>query len=346
VLPQEHPGIRIAHIDVDGGDAVTDMVVAELAAGAPQTAVAVRGSKRFTETFEPVTIRTVKPPLNLPANPVVFITGGLGHIGISLAEALFTQARAKLALLARSPMPPPADWESSSQDPQTAPHQKMLLQRLAKMRAQRDEVMVVPADMNNAAQVKNAVDAAIERFGKIDLVVHGAARIDAAAFGPAAETDWNVVEAQFSPKLRGLLYLLDSFRGRNPRRWILHGSISTVLGGLGLAAYSGANAMLDAMAIQHGPEWLSIDWDAWDNAAEAQSASMPTAINQNEGRKFCCGYGKLGIAAGHCRHQWPSGSRRGCNMRTPLRRTKRLDRHPRPNLSLCLSSRVPRWSAR
>src|SRR6185312_16656336 len=81
VLPQEHPGLRVAHIDADGA-AVADIVLAELAAGAPQAALAIRNGKRFVEAFEPVTIRTAKPPADLPASPVVLITGGLGHMGI------------------------------------------------------------------------------------------------------------------------------------------------------------------------------------------------------------------------------------------------------------------------
>jgi ubiquinone/menaquinone biosynthesis C-methylase UbiE/acyl carrier protein len=78
---------------------------------------------------------------------------------------------------------------------------------------------------------------------------------------------------------------MDAFHGREPKRWILHSSISSVLGGLGLGAYAGANAMLDALAQAQGPSWLSIGWDAWDNAAEAQSASLPSAIKPNEGQE-------------------------------------------------------------
>jgi acyl transferase domain-containing protein/SAM-dependent methyltransferase len=285
VLPQEHPGIRVSHIDVDEDATVPGMVIAELAAGAPQAAVALRNGKRFVETFEPVPTRTVKPASDLPASPVVLITGGLGYMGLSLAEALFTRAHAKLALLGRSALPPPAEWAAKIEDPETSAQQKALLQRLVKMRAERDEVAVFPADMNCPDEVRSALDAAIARFGPIDLVVHGAARIDAGAFGSAAETDWKVVDAQFYPKLYGLLYLMDAFRDREPRRWLLHSSISTVLGGLALAAYAGANAMLDALALERGPHWLAIDWDAWDNAAEAQSASMPSAIKPNEGKE-------------------------------------------------------------
>ena len=285
VLPQEYPGIRVSHIDVDRSESVPGMVIAELAAGAPQAAVAIRQGKRYVEAFEPVPTRTVKPAANLPASPVVMITGGLGYMGLSLAEALFTKARAKLALLGRAVLPPPAEWAAKIEDPDTNPQQKAVLQRLMRMRAERDEVVVFPADMNRPEEVRSAVDAAIAHFGSIDLVVHGAARIDFAAFGSAAETDWKVVDAQFYPKLYGLVYLLDAFRGRDPRRWILHSSISTVLGGLALGAYVGANAMLDALALERGPHWLAIDWDAWDNAAEAQSASMPSAIKPDEGKE-------------------------------------------------------------
>lgn len=285
VLPQEHPGVRVSHIDVDASASAASMVVNELAAGAPQAAVAIRDGKRFVEAFDPVNLRSVKPAADLPASPVILITGGLGHMGINLAEALFKRSRAKLILLGRAALPEPTEWATRSEDPQASPQQKTLLQRLAKMRSERDEVMVINADMNDPEQVKSAVDAGFAQFGQIDMVVHGAARIDAAAFGSAAETDWKIVEAQFSPKLRGLLYLMDSFHGREPKRWILHSSISSVLGGLGLGAYAGANAMLDALAQAQGPSWLSIGWDAWDNAAEAQSASLPSAIKPSEGQE-------------------------------------------------------------
>jgi len=269
VLPQEHPGLRVAHIDVDEDPWVADLIIAEFAAGAPEPAVALRGGRRYVETFEPVPIPAIRPAANLPEKPVVMITGGLGHLGLSLAEGVFQRLNARLILLARSVQP--ADEEIAA--------------RLEKMRAVRDEVSVIAADLNRKDQVAAAVEQAIAQFGPIDLVVHGAARIDAGAFGAAAETGPEIAEAQFSPKLRGLYHLLDAMRGREPKRWVLQSSISTTLGGLGLAAYAAANAVLDALALKGGENWLSVDWDAWDNAAEAQSAAIPAAIHPPEGRE-------------------------------------------------------------
>jgi phthiocerol/phenolphthiocerol synthesis type-I polyketide synthase E len=283
VLPQEHPGLRVAHIDIDNDASVLSMIVAELAATLPEPAVAMRGGRRFVETFVPLPTGPPKDPLDLPERPVVLITGGLGHMGLHLAEAMFHKIGARLVLVGRATLPHPAEWAAASQDGSVSEAQREILKRLAAMRTQRDEVLVLKADLNRADEVSSAVDAAFAHFGQVDLAVHGAARIDAAAFASAAETGPEVMEAQFSPKIRGLFHLMSAFSGRPPKRWVLHSSVSAVLGGLGLAAYAGVNALLDALAMQQGERWLSIGWDAWDNAAEAQSVSMPLAINPQEG---------------------------------------------------------------
>ncbi len=335
VLPQEHPGIRAVHVDVDGDSAVTKLLLDELAAGATEPNVAFRGGRRFAETYEPVILKTADALLEMPERPVVMVTGGLGHMGLNLSEGLFRQFDARLVLVGRTTLPEPEHWASVSEDPATSEETRRMLRRLADMRAERDEVMVLKADMNDAQAVNQAVHAAIARFGQIDLVVHGAGRIDAAAFASAAETGPEVVDAQFSPKLRGLLYLIDALRGREPRRWVLHSSISTVLGGLGLAAYSATNAVLDAIALGGGENWLSIDWDLWDNAAEAQAVGMPNAIYPDEGldafvRLLCSDVrqrvivvvddlaGRLKAWVRHADASTPKGG---------------VERHPRPHLS-------------
>lgn len=283
VLPQEHPGLRVAHVDVGDDGELAAMLAAELSRGLPDPALAMRKGKRFVEAFVPRVTDAPGQPLHLPEAPVVLITGGLGHMGLHLAEVLFARIGARLVLLGRTPLPIPAEWAAASEDPSVSEGQQKILKRLAAMRDKRDDVIVLQADLNKAPEVRQAIDLAVQRFGRIDMVVHGAARIDAAAFASAAETGAAVMEAQFSPKIRGLYNMMEAVRGREPVRWVLHSSISSILGGLGLAAYAGVNALLDALALQQGERWLSIDWDAWDNAAEAQNASMPLAITPPEG---------------------------------------------------------------
>ena len=283
VLPQEHPGIRVCAIDVDDASESAALLVDELFAGVTEPNVALRGGTRFVEVYEPVSLPMRDQPRHLPDQPVVLVTGGLGHMGLILSEGLFHALDAKLVLVGRTTLPDPDEWAAAARDPATSDAQRDLLTRLAALHAERSDVVVIRADMNDAAAVSRAIDQAIARFGRIDLVVHGAARIDAGAFASAADTGPSVVDAQLSPKVRGMLNLLDAFRGREPGRWVLHSSISTVLGGLGLAAYSAANAFIDAVALAGGDRFLSIDWDLWENAAEAHIAGMPSPIQPAEG---------------------------------------------------------------
>jgi len=336
VLPQEHPGIRVAHVDIDDHPDVARHIVDELAAGLTEPAVALRGDKRYIEAYTPTPITDVDEPRAWPDDPVVMVTGGLGHMGINLAEGLFDHLDARLVLLGRSEMPPPDEWRSAADDRKHPERTRELLTRLADLHAQRPDVLVVNADLNDRAAVQSAVDEAVHHFGRIDVVVHGAARIDPAAFGSAAETGMDIVEAQFSPKLRGLYHLIDAFAGREPGQWILHSSISTVLGGLGLAAYSAANAVLDALALKQGAGWLSIDWDLWDNAAEAHIAGMPAAIRPQEGLDAFlrligadCGRRVL-VAVDNLEERLESWVRHDA-ADAPA---DSVTRHPRPNLSV------------
>jgi acyl transferase domain-containing protein/SAM-dependent methyltransferase len=336
VLPQEHPGLRLAHVDVDSDSSVPGLLVAEFKADASEPAVAFRKGRRFVADYEPAPIDPINPPQELPEHPVVFITGGLGHMGLSLAEGLHTQIGARLVLVGRGVLPDPTEWAATSNDQTVSPELRRVLARLAAMREEGDDVLVLTADFNDAAQVKAAVDAAMAHFDQIDLVIHGAARIDPAAFASVAESGPAVVDAQFSPKLHGLFYLINALRGREPRRWVLHSSISTVLGGLGLAVYSGANAVLDAIALAGGDHWLSIDWDAWDNAGEAGAPGMPVPIYPAEGQEVFLRL--LGAEVGS-RALVVVGdltSRLNAWVRyadAEPEKTAKVERHPRPNLA-------------
>ena len=334
VIPQEYPGLRTAHMDLDACPGAAEMVVAELAAGVPDPTVGLRQGLRHIESYVPIAANSSRTFEDLRPQPVVLITGGLGHMGLHLAEAVFNRMQAKLVLVGRSNLGEPAQWAARSEDASTSPEQRILFRRLAAMRAKRDEVIVLKADLNSATEVRAAVDTAVSHFGQIDLLIHGAARIDAAAFAAVADTGPEQIEAQFSPKLRGLFHTMDAMRGREPCRWVLHSSISAVLGGLALGTYAAANAVLDTLATREGSHWLSIEWDAWDNAAEAQSASLPLAINPAEGGDVFLSILKL-----------PLRSRVlvAVNLEERLKdwvqhsdssnKSSGSERHPRPNLS-------------
>lgn len=288
VLPQELTNLSITHVDVDDGRTASVHIVDEFLSGATESEVAYRNGRRYLRTYQNDPVEEVRPPDGLPSNPVVLVTGGLGYMGLTLAEAMYDGLGAKLVLLGRSALPPAEEWAAASADGTRGGAERELLRRLGVMHAQRDDVLVLRADVSDGAEVRAAVDEAIARFGAVDVVVHGAANVGAAAFGAVGDTDVGVLRAQMTPKLDGVQLLMDAMRGREPRRWVLHGSISAELGGLGLAAYAGANAVLNGFAeqgIRSGQDWLCVEWDAWDNAGEAQAHALKAGpITPAEGR--------------------------------------------------------------
>ncbi|MFO7586811.1 MAG: amino acid adenylation domain-containing protein [Gemmatimonadota bacterium] len=69
-------------------------------------------------------------------------------------------------------------------------------------------------------------------------------------------------------KVRGLETLVAVLADHGPDLWVLQSSLASVLGGIGFAAYSAANHVLDAIAVERaripGRRWLSVNWDAWN----------------------------------------------------------------------------------
>ena len=128
----------------------------------------------------------------------------------------------------------------------------------------------------------------IERFGAIHGMIHGAGNTAPDAFPAVNQTEPTTVEQHFRPKAQGLLVLEELCRGKELDFCLLLSSLSAVLGGLGLLAYSAANIFLDAFASQQNQAesvpWISVNWDAWKfPAQEALRGSMDDFILPQEG---------------------------------------------------------------
>ncbi|MCJ8278435.1 MAG: KR domain-containing protein, partial [Rivularia sp. ALOHA_DT_140] len=74
------------------------------------------------------------------------------------------------------------------------------------------------------------------------------------------------IEHQFSSKVRGLLTLEKALQNKTPDFFLLQSSLSCIVGGIGFAAYAGANIFMDTLARernkQNSTPWISINWDA------------------------------------------------------------------------------------
>ncbi len=127
------------------------------------------------------------------------------------------------------------------------------------------EVLVCAADVADPVALRAAVRAALDRFGRLDGVVHAAG---VPGMGLLQFKNHDNAAVALGPKVTGTRVLLDCLADTPPDFVALFSSITSVTGGgPGQVDYCAANAYLDALA-QHaaatgGPRVVSIDWGEW-----------------------------------------------------------------------------------
>jgi NAD(P)-dependent dehydrogenase (short-subunit alcohol dehydrogenase family)/aryl carrier-like protein len=281
VMQQEHPNLRCRSIDLDASDArdlsgerLPRQLRADLDAEGGELLVAYRGRPRWVQDFEPLPPAAggAAPPA-LREEGLYLITGGLGGVGGVLAEHLAREARARLVLVGRTALPDREAWDAwlSAHDEGDKTSVKIgLVRRLEALGAR---VIPATADVADEPGMGRVVAQAEAQFGPLRGVIHAAGAAGEEAIRAIPQLDRQECERQFRPKVRGLHVLSRVLRGREPDFCMLVSSISSVLGGIGHAAYAAANLYLDAFARRESRDsehWLSVDWDVWQLTREKE----------------------------------------------------------------------------
>ncbi|MEV2240431.1 SDR family oxidoreductase [Micromonospora sp. NPDC049891] len=264
VVPQEVPGVTCRLLDLGGASAESLALVLRSAPDEP--VLARRGSHWWARTFDAVDLDPGPATGRLRDDGVYLITGGLGGIGLALAEHLARSVRAPaIGLLGRTPMPPEETWsqwltEHDADDPTSV--------RIRRLQALRDlgaRPMVLRADVTDLAQTTRAVDELRARFGALSGVVHAAGLPASGLLAGMSRAD---ADAVLAAKTRGTL-VLDAVCGRDPLDFVLLCSSRTaILGGPGQLDYCAANAFLDTFAATRDGA-TAVAWDTWRDTGMA-----------------------------------------------------------------------------
>ena len=86
-------------------------MLAEILDDSTDEVVAYRGATRWTPGFERIAAPRGGAPVRLRERGVYLITGGLGGIGLTLAEDLARSCRARVILVSRSSFSERAEWK-------------------------------------------------------------------------------------------------------------------------------------------------------------------------------------------------------------------------------------------
>ena len=313
VMPREIPGLSVATLDIEprarkrgGHPELTVPLLEELLAAPGNRFAALRAARRYEPVLQP---QRLEAPVDLPQGGVWVITGGFGGIGHSVAEALIARSGAKVALIARSPLPPRDEWAALKEAGHPALRRILQVERLESLGG---AVMTLAADVCNIDEMRAAFDAVRRAWGPIHGVIHAAGTIDDA---PLLAKTVGSVEGVFAPKVHGTRVLDALLPDGAVDRIVVFSSTSTLTAPAGQVDYVAANEYLNAWAAaRRGKTRVqAIDWGIWQGvgmAADAMAARLGQAPHLPEtpaGVPLLASAGFDGAMNRRFRAEWSTG---------------------------------------
>jgi NAD(P)-dependent dehydrogenase (short-subunit alcohol dehydrogenase family)/acyl carrier protein len=285
VIPQEYLNITCRSIDVvlpESGSSqerkLIDHLWADVTATSSDITVAYRGGHRWVQSFEPIHVNeSAKELSHLREKGSYLIAGGLEGIGLVLAEYLAQSVKARLILTTNSEIPARDRYETWLRTHGEQNDVSRQIRKVQELEILGAEVLAVTADVTRQSQMEAVFTQAEERFGPLNGVIYAAGNFGRASLESIEETDKSKCERQFQASIYGPLTLEKILLDKKLDWCLLVSSLSSVLGGLGLVAYSAANTFLDAFACQKNRSnalpWISVNWDSWKFGGERQEAT-------------------------------------------------------------------------
>ncbi len=301
VLPQDLDHLRCRTVDVEvegvlepGGETGRRLLarcLAELSTGweapAAESTIAWRGAHRWAPSWEEVSLPLPEPggagsPRGLRQGGVYVVTGGLGGVGLEVAQVLAESVRARLVLVGRSAFPGRESWDEWIESHGADDGITRTIARLRSLEAAGAEILVVQADVTSRPQLAALRARIAARFGAVDGIFHAAG---VAGGGLLEARSAEQAAAVLAPKVYGTLALAAEFAEAS--LLVLFSSLNALTGGIGQADYAAANAFLDGFAAARGAaaagtggsmRVVSINWDAWRQAGMAAQAAVPEEL--------------------------------------------------------------------
>ncbi|MCX6046447.1 MAG: SDR family NAD(P)-dependent oxidoreductase, partial [Chloroflexi bacterium] len=293
VICIEHPELHCRLVDLDANDLTADGLAeqatqlwAELTTIEPEERqedhVALRNGDRYVARLirhpHPATTEELgrgKPPVpGIQAEATYLVTGGLGGIGLEVADWLAKQGARQLVLMGRGQPTPAAQA------------------RLDRLNAQGVQTTVAQVDVSDFAQVASVITQ-IPAEHPLRGIFHAAGVLADGALRQLQVADFAHV---FAAKVTGSWHLHRLTQQRPLDFFVLFSSVTALFGNLGQANYAAASAFLDAFAHYRQAQGLpgvSINWGAW-----AEVGVVADLVRSHQRQLAAQGYGAILPAQG------------------------------------------------
>ena len=201
-------------------------------------------------------ISTERSPLQLRSDGAYLVTGGMGGLGLLLADWLVAHGARHLVLMGRK-------------EPSVIA--KRSISDMTKAGAL---VRVIQGDVSNRGDVKQIVDELESSRVPLLGVFHCAGALDD---GIILQQNWDRFHTVMAAKIQGAWNLHLLTQRFSLDYFVLFSSGAAFLGSAGQGNHAAANAFMDALAhFRHaqGLTTLSVNWGAWNQTGAAASSGL------------------------------------------------------------------------
>ncbi|MBX7455191.1 acyltransferase domain-containing protein [Mycolicibacterium sp. 3033] len=262
VIGAEQPQLWGGLIDVPYTETDVEALVPLLTS--PVKSVAVwRDGTLLTPVLAEITDPPTREPLRCRPDAAYLITGGMGVLGLLMADWLADRGARRIVLAGRTALPPRREWAIQT-DRAAEPDLRHKIDAIRALEMRGVSVDTVAVDIAD----RYAVAALLERRDAdgappIRGVIHAAGMTEAQLL---TELESERVHRTVWPKIAGAQVVADLFPPQALDFLYLAASAGAVFGIPGQGAYAAGNAYLDALArARHaqGDNTVSLDWVAW-----------------------------------------------------------------------------------
>lgn len=289
VLSFECPNVSYRAIDLDlnaDHEMLIRQLAKELLSAPANEIVAYRGLARWVRQFDQVQLPAQADSnkndrrISIRTAGAYLITGGLGGIGLVLAQHLARTANARIILTSRTGLPGRSEWSTLLESSLTPERLKRKIRGVQTIEALGGQVLVVEADTTDLAAMRTVLSNLRGTHGPIHGIIHAAGIAGTSmVLTKSREQALNVL----APKVQGVAWLREILTTPELDFILLCSSISAVMPSFGVSDYAGANAYLDGFAAAFdnpgGTRVLSVNWDTWRDVGMAFELELPAALS-------------------------------------------------------------------
>ncbi len=257
VIAQEHPTVQTKCIEFSAMDPSLDKipsVLIEESTQYDQKIIAYRRNSRYFPEFEQMYVNQTGEEKPIENGDTIVIIGGMGNVGLSIAEAISRMNHVNMVLTSRKDL----QRKNGSIDPQ----KESCLEEIEKNGS---FITLKKCELNeNMDEVLSEI---VNEFGKIHTIIFSAGIMGDTFMTLMEDVNPELADIQFRVKLDGLMRFSELVEQYPVDTCIITSSLSSVLGGLGHSVYATSNMFMDVFSRMQNDKskcrWLTVNWDFW-----------------------------------------------------------------------------------